>query len=325
MQVKTTATALALLALATPAFAFDCGKASTDVEKAICADPQLKQLDGRLSDAYAAVKAASTPAEQKMLARSQKRWIAEREYCSGSDTGIAACIAQKTRERLSLLSGVPETGPGADAKMVPVFLVQDGTRKQWDIDMSLIRFADPKTPGENLFNRRVEAILKQAKPGPHGEDSHDMVYAMEDTLSLTYASPRLISARHDFYINEGGAHGNYGTGNINIDMASGRQIAIGDIVDEAGASALARQCTTEIEAERSQRVPDAEDVPYDRETRAATVAATVRDVKSWSIGAEEITVSFDPYALGAYAEGAYTCTFRTREVRALARPGAPLP
>jgi uncharacterized protein YecT (DUF1311 family) len=317
--------AFSLFLLATPALAFDCSQASTAVEKAICADPQLKRLDGQLSDAYAAVKAASSPAEQKMLARSQKRWIAEREYCSGDDTGVDACIAQKTKDRLSLLRGMPETGPGAGAKMGPVFLVQEGTTKQWDIDMSLLRFAAPETKGEMTFNSLVDAILRQAKLGPHGEDSHDMVYAMEDTLSLTYASPRLVSARHDFYINEGGAHGNYGTANINVDMTTGRELAIGDIVDASGAARLTQQCKAEIDAERAKRVPDAADVPYDAKTRDATIAETVRVLKSWSIGADEITVSFDPYAVGAYAEGSYTCSFPTRDVVALARPGAPLP
>jgi len=61
--------ALAMLTLATPALAFDCAKATTAVEKAIHADPQLKRLDGKLSDASAAVKAASMPAERKTLAR----------------------------------------------------------------------------------------------------------------------------------------------------------------------------------------------------------------------------------------------------------------
>ena len=320
--------AFSLFALAsTPAlaFAFDCAKAATAVEKAICADPQLKQLDGQLSDAYAAVKAASSPAEQTMLAPAQKRWIAEREYCSGDDTGIGRCIAQKTKDRLSLLLGVPESGPGADAKMVPVFLVQDGTTKQWDIDMALIRFAAAKTVGEKTFNRLVDRILRQAKPGPHGEDSHDMVYAMEDRLSLTYASPALVSARHDFYINEGGAHGNYGTDNLNVDMATGRPLTIRDVVDEAGAASLTQQCRTEIDAERARRVPDAADVPYDEKTRDATIAATVRDLKSWSIAADEVTVSFDPYAVGSYAEGSYTCSFAMKDVKALALKGAALP
>lgn len=316
---------LAFLTLNTPGHAFDCTRASTDVEKAICADPQLKRLDGQLSDAYAAVKAASSPAEQKMLARSQKRWIAEREYCSGDDKGIGACIAQKTKDRLSLLLGAPETGPGTAAKMVPVFLVQDGTVKQWDIDMSLLRFAAPQTAGETLFNKLVDRILKQAKLGPHGGDSNGMVYGMEDTLSLTYASPRLVSARHDFYVNEGGAHGNYGTTNINIDLASGRQITIRDMVDEPGAGVLTLWCKKEIDAERKTRVPDADDSPTDATTRDATIAATVRDVKSWSIGAEEITVSFDPYAVGSYAEGAYSCNLPTSGVKQLALKTAPLP
>lgn len=323
--MKAVLAAIATLTLTSPALAFDCAKATTDVEKAICASPQLKQLDGQLAAAYAAAKAASAPTEQKMLARSQKRWIAEREFCSGDDTGIDACIAQKTKDRLSLLTGTPESGPGASARMVPVFLVQDGTTQQWDIDMALVRFADAKTAGEKTFNRLVDAILKQAKPGPHGEDSHDMIYAMEDSLSLTYAGPALISARHDFYINEGGAHGNYGTGNINVDMTTGRQLTIGDVVDAAGAKTLTQRCKAEIDAERARRVPDADDVPYDEKTRDAAIAETVRDLKSWSIGAAEITVSFDPYAVGAYAEGAYTCSFPTKDVKALARTAAPLP
>ena len=100
-----------------------------------------------------------------MLARSQKRWIAEREYCSGDDTGIAACIAQKTKDRLSLLLGAPESGPGADAKMVPVFLVQDGTTKQWDIDMSLSASPMQQTAGEKTFNRLVDGILGAGEAG----------------------------------------------------------------------------------------------------------------------------------------------------------------
>ncbi|WP_161957379.1 hypothetical protein [Aestuariivirga litoralis] len=38
-----------------------------------------------------------------------------------------------------------------------------------------------------------------------------------------------------------------------------------------------------------------------------------------------ITVSFDPYAVGAHAEGSYSCFFTTRGVKEPALPGAPLP
>ena len=43
------------------ALAFDCKKASTEVEKAICADPALNKLDDGMSAAYASVKAVLQP------------------------------------------------------------------------------------------------------------------------------------------------------------------------------------------------------------------------------------------------------------------------
>ena len=40
---------------------------------------------------------------------------------------------------------------------------------------------------------------------------------------------------------------------------------------------------------------------------------------------ESASVNFDSYAIGSYAEGTYACTFPTAELKALARPDAPLP
>ena len=316
--------AVSLFLLATPAAAFDCGKASTAVEKVICADPALKQMDDALAAAYAAVKAATPPEGQAMLAASQKRWIAQREYCSGADD-VATCVRERTAQRLSLLSGKPASGPGAPGRLVPVFLVQDGTPQQWDIDISAFRFAEPLTAGERAFNARVDAILGAVKPGPHGEDAHGAIHARQDDLSLTYASPALLSVRNDFYVNEGGAHGNYGTSNINLDMASGRELALKDVLSEPSAAILTLWCKKQIDTERQKRVPDAGDVPYDEPTRDAAIAETVRNLASWSIGEAEITVSFDPYAVGSYAEGAYACSFPTQGVKAMALPDAPLP
>jgi len=316
----------ALIALAAgEASAFDCAKAKTGVEKAICADPALKRLDDALATAYGAVKAAALPEEQKQLAQSQRRWIARREYCSNVEDGIGTCVAEETARRLSLLSGRPESGPGAPGRLVPVFRVQDGTPAQWDIDIAVLRFADAKTPGEMLFNAEVDRVLADAKLGPHGEDTQGMTYARQDEFSLTYASPRLLSVRTEFYVNEGGAHGMYGTSNINIDMMEGRILTAQDLLPEPSAAILTLWCKQQVDAERQKRVPDAGDVPYDEATRDKTIAETVRNLASWSIGEKEIVVSFNPYDIGAYAEGSYSCSFPTAGVRELAAPGNPLP
>jgi hypothetical protein len=133
-----------------------------------------------------------------------------------------------------------------------------------------------------------------------------------------------MSVRHSFYVNEGGAHGNYGTGNYNIDMASGRLAGMADVLAEPSAAILTIWCKTQIEAEKRKRMPGI-DLGEGMADRDKAIAARVRDLAGWSIGESEIVVSFDPYMVGAYAEGAYECRFPTAGVREMALEGAPLP
>lgn len=313
-----------LAILLQPALAFDCGKAKTAVEKAICATPALKSLDDELSAAYAEVKAAFPPAEQKMLVRSQRRWIARRESCGEAEEGVAACVTRDMKDRLSLLSGRPESGPGADGELLPHFIVQDGTTKSYDLNLAVLRFTTPETPGEKTLNHLADKVLRAAKLGPHGEDTGGSVYADEEIWSLTYASPQLISVRSDYYEDKGGAHGMYGTTNINIDMATGKQLTFADVLNEPSAAILALECRRQILAEKQKRFAAANlGEPDGVDERA--VMQHVKDFVYWSIGEEDIVVNFDPYEVGAYAEGAYTCRFPTSGVKKLARPGAVLP
>lgn len=306
-----------------PALAFDCTKAKTAVELAICDDPALKRLDDELGGAYAALKQSFAPPEQKMLALSQKRWIARREYC-GEQEDVTACAKDMTAERLSLLSGQPLSGPGTEAAIVPRFLVQDGHDERWDINIAVLRFAEPSSPGEEVLNGMAEEVMATAPLGPQEESGGSSRLAREDTFILTYASPELVSVRHEFYVNEGGAHGNYGTMNYNIDMAKGDVMRIGDVLPEPSAAILTLWCKKQIEAEKLRRVPDI-DLSEDEATRDQTIALGIRELSAWSIGEEEIVVSFDPYAVGSYAEGAYECRFPTKGVKELALRDAALP
>lgn len=315
---------IAACALPLPAHAFDCMKARTGVEKAICADPALKRLDDDLGAAYGLLKAGFAGPEQKMLALSQKRWIARREFCASQQDAMAACVTQHTLERLALLRAQAQGGPGVQGRLVPQFLVQEGTPAQYDIDIAVLRFAEPKTAGEKTLNRLADEVLAAVTLGPHGGPEQSAILAREDSFVLTYASPAFMSVRHDFYVNEGGAHGNRGTANLNIDMASGRLLGIADVLAEPSAAILTIWCRKQIEAERRKRVPGI-DPGEGLAERDRTIAERVRDLAGWSIGEGEIVVSFDPYAVGAYAEGAYECRFPTRGVRELALPGAPLP
>ena len=302
----------ALAALSHPAAAFDCAKASTAVETAICADPDLKRLDDKLSEAYGVVKAASSKAEQKMLARSQKRWITSREYCTESEAGVSACVKDETAKRLRLLTGAPASGPGASGRIIPVFIVQEGTEKLYDLDIAVLRFAAPQAPGERRLNEIAEDITGRVRLGPHGEDTMGSIYGQQEDMDITHASGGLMSVLHSYYLNQGGAHGNGGIQNFNIDMKSGELIEIGDLLAEPAAAGLAGRCKEQIIAAKRERF---ETEPYDPATddflKDDVIGEHIATLSRWSISAREITITFDPYAIGSYAEGPYECIFPT--------------
>lgn len=326
MLERLCAAALGAVLFAAPASAFDCSKASTDVEKAICADPSLKKLDDALGAAYAEVKAQSTKQEQKMLARSQKRWIAGREYCGQGEEEIGVCVRRVTEERLRLLTGAAESGPGVEGELIPVFVVQDGTETVYDLDISLLRFANPQGAGETAFNGIAADILVRIKTGPHGEDTMGRIYAQQDGMRLSYASPDFISVEHSFYLNTGGAHGNGGIENFNIDMETGKLLEIGDVLPESAMAPLMAQCRAQIVAEKTERLTgETYDPANDSFLTDEVIAEHLATLSRWSIGADTVTVTFDSYAIGSYAEGPYECVFPTAEIKAMAVPGALIP
>ncbi len=199
MTLKSCLAALVLVALtAAPAHAFDCTKAKTAVEKAICADPALKQIDDDLATAYSTVRSGLEEAEQKMMTISQKRWIARREACGSGGEDLAACVKEKTAARLAFLNGTAASGPEVPGKLVPVFVAQAGKPGLHDIDLTLLRFEAPVTPGQQTLNRLADEIIAAAKLGPQPNAESGAILAEEDSFSVTYASPALMSVRHDF-------------------------------------------------------------------------------------------------------------------------------
>jgi hypothetical protein len=48
-------------------------------------------------------------------------------------------------------------------------------------------------------------------------------------------------------------------------------------------------------------------------------------LRAWSFAPDKATVTYDPYAVGAYAEGLYSCEIPYATLKPLAKPGFPLP
>ena len=83
------------------AASFDCGRASTEIEHAICGNPKLSELDGQLGTLY-----RTRLAQDSSLRSAQLGWIRERNLRCGPDiTCLTGIVCERIRQF--------ETPPGA--------------------------------------------------------------------------------------------------------------------------------------------------------------------------------------------------------------------
>jgi uncharacterized protein YecT (DUF1311 family) len=78
---------------------FNCAKAFTKTEKAICASPAIATLDNVMVGLYKKVRGARKGAARNALVAQQKQWLKQRNAC-GSDI---ACLAQRYGTRIQQL------------------------------------------------------------------------------------------------------------------------------------------------------------------------------------------------------------------------------
>src|ERR1700759_4577869 len=91
-------------ALAQNAPSFDCAKASNDVERTVCKDPELAKADREMAAAYAALPAKLSGAAQENLEKEQVRGLGDRNRGCAADTdGIVPCLKRRYAARTTNL------------------------------------------------------------------------------------------------------------------------------------------------------------------------------------------------------------------------------
>lgn len=92
---------------------FDCAKARTQVEKAICASPSASALDKQLGDIYTTSLLRLKGAERQLFKETQRGWMKWRNEAyqdctsNGFPSNKSACLDQIYQERIAFLEGVP--------------------------------------------------------------------------------------------------------------------------------------------------------------------------------------------------------------------------
>jgi uncharacterized protein len=105
MRMLVAATVVLLAPAADAAPSFDCAKASSPVEKLICADAGLAAADSSLAAGYTKLIAAHADLKDA-LRNSQRQWLGERANCvTGKREAQIACLKQRFGERQAKLAG----------------------------------------------------------------------------------------------------------------------------------------------------------------------------------------------------------------------------
>lgn len=96
----------ALLCLAAPtvsrAASFDCAKAGTPTEKAICKDPAVSKLDDQVAEAFKAAQALWPAGNWRTFIRNEQRqWLKDRNDICKADVD---CLKQDYQRRLTFLT-----------------------------------------------------------------------------------------------------------------------------------------------------------------------------------------------------------------------------
>jgi len=88
---------------------FDCTKASTAIEKAICADPALAAADRKLAETYQAASAKLSDEGRSALRDEQRQWLKRLRLVCAEVTPTGDCVANEYRMRQTDLQTVATT------------------------------------------------------------------------------------------------------------------------------------------------------------------------------------------------------------------------
>jgi uncharacterized protein YecT (DUF1311 family) len=86
-----------------PLASFDCEKAESATEKAICSDAAVARLDRRVADAYAWRLAWAQEEEKAGFKQAQRDWLTARDKSCGATENLNSCLTEQYSARLKAL------------------------------------------------------------------------------------------------------------------------------------------------------------------------------------------------------------------------------
>jgi len=298
----------------TPGFSgpsFDCAKAKTAGELAICRDADLSAADRRLDAAFRRLKSTETAASFATVQTAQRAWLAYvTKSChaggtmpddTGEQNALKGCLTDNYGDRADRLESA-EVAKTGSLSIEPRMRVV--TRDRPETEESDIYPWMNGGPAADAFNRYVAKALALDKRRmddkdlfPFGDDVADAKLFARRTYSLARLDARVASLEIATFDYTGGAHEAINEVSLNWDVAHAKPFGLDDVFAKGSPW---RKFATDFcikalhEDFESQGAPDP-----DREA----VETVVGDGDNWLWGADAATVHFTVYTIASFSGG----------------------
>ncbi len=288
----------ALACASAHAASFDCAKAATRVEKAICADPKLGKLDEDVAAAYKALADGLDEPMRQRLLRSQREWLKAR-----TPKPLAADLGA----RLALLRGARVAQGG-----VPLLrLAGDDSRPMYVL---------AAVPGAAAYNQWVDTVWAaaagQTAELPEGNDkcpSGDPRDCQSDSIARTYKtvvpSPAIVSVEETVVdYEQGAAHPEVAITHYNWWLSRSGRITAADMFSGAGWKGVVAKAARAFSKSQNDLV----------EVEQASIdSVSIPD--AWALTPGALVLSADGYAFNL-GRGGFEIEVPWRDFGAVLRP-----
>jgi uncharacterized protein len=320
---------MALVLLAAPAaFAqsgpsFDCARASNDVERTICKDPELAKADREMAAAYAAVAAKLSGAAKENLEKEQVRWIGDRNRgCTADTDGIAPCLTRRYAARTTNLL--------ASAEGIYPFISEQSLSKNaklgkidYSYDISYPKFegttADFAAVNARFANAAKKAIADATPQADSGLD-REQGWTYEQGFTIYRPGANAVTVAVNFYGYSGGAHGFGATTCTLVDLRTGKIEGPGGVF--AAGDKWLKTMVEIVGADLKKQF--VEKPGFDEALEPASLAKLLREPGHYCWHASRLEVIFNAYEVGPYVSGPFEVYVPYERLTPLLRKDGPI-
>jgi len=303
---------------------FDCLKASTAREKAICADPALSSLDEKIASAYAAAMPGLSVSAAERLRNGQRSWLRFLDRACPGASG--ECLTPYLKERVTFLekASIRKAGrvfatsdkwefisPETPARDAPDAIYGENAMRY--VQSMDFRIDEAESSGEKGFNAAVAEWQEHMWNGFDGQTN------MKADIIINAATDRLVSL--DIFLWQfplGAAHGSGAAVHVNYLLDEARPLLPEDIfVKDGWREYLTGKALEELTLLFGEM--GLFDGPEN------TIDGMVSTPERWVITPEGLGINFPVYSVGPYAGGDNTVTATWKELAPWLAKDAPIP